>query len=473
MFEILKSMVKEEWRLHSSIFGSVMFGLFPVLIAAFTFGFSVFIPLFEAVISLRDMYMLLHYCSLLVGVSIGAFAMFGREVMNRRFGQASMVAYSSRTLPVSERRIMLNVVANDIIFYFLLYIIPFFVGFSGAAMVTSAVPAFSLLLLATITMSFLIGMSVVFFMSTIYVHSGRFFVSLMVVGGAAMVLGGNLMFGLDLLHALPSLEFFYSGSLDSLFHSLLLIIAPSVLSLAFLRIEAPQRARHVQNSLDGLSRKLGRLFDDPHLVSKDFLDLQRSEGGIGKIFFSFIFPLILIWAMLFILSGLFYVSQAVIFLAFSVLVGALSSSIYNWLTEFDVFSSYAFLPVRVSDVIRGKLKGYLILDCGSIAVIAAAAGLTGQICYLPLGLFTFAIISAYSVSVTVYLAGLSPNVLIYSAKTFLGYSAAIVPCLVLAIITSLVNPVLLLIAMPPFLPLSFLLMRKSYPKWDSRDQPFF
>jgi hypothetical protein len=473
MFEILKSMVKEEWRVHSSIFGSGMFAMFPVLIALFTFGFSFFMPMFETIISIKNIYTLIHYAGLLFGVSIGAFALFGREAMNRRFGQASMVAYSSRTLPVSERRIMLNVVANDVIFYFMLYIIPFFVGFSFAGLFTPAVLAFSPLLLATITLSFLVGMSVVFFLSTVYVHSGRFFVALMVVGGAFLLLLGNLVLNIDLVSALPPLEFFNSGSLAPLIYTILLIIVPTALSMAFLRIEIPSSVRHVRNSLVRLSGLFGRLFDDSHFLAKDWLDLQRSEGGIGKIFFSFIFPLVLIWAMLYIFSGLFSISLAAIFLAFSVLVGALSSSIYNWLTEYDIFSSYAFLPVRVSDVIKGKLKGYLILDLMSVAIIAGAAALTGQLAYLPLGLFTFAIISAYSVSVTVFLAGLSPNVLIYSAKTFLSYTILIVPCLVLAIISSLINPVLIFIALPPFILFAYILLKKSSRKWDSKEQPTF
>ena len=145
MLEILKSMVREEWRIHASMFGGSMFVLFPVLIAAFTFGFSLFIPMFESIIPLRDMYMLLHYIALLFGVSVGGFGLIGREMMNRRFGQASMVAYSSRTLPVSERRIFMNLVANDTVFYFLLYIIPFFFGLSSAALFTGAMPAFSLI----------------------------------------------------------------------------------------------------------------------------------------------------------------------------------------------------------------------------------------------------------------------------------------------------------------------------------------
>ncbi|WP_269850358.1 hypothetical protein [Methanosarcina horonobensis] len=37
MFDVLKSMIKEEWRMHSSLFGHSGFALFPVFIFSFTF----------------------------------------------------------------------------------------------------------------------------------------------------------------------------------------------------------------------------------------------------------------------------------------------------------------------------------------------------------------------------------------------------------------------------------------------------
>lgn len=35
-----------------------------------------------------------------------------------------------------------------------------------------------------------------------------------------------------------------------------------------------------------------------HFVAKDLLDLKRSEGGFGKLIFSFLLPAILIWMLL-------------------------------------------------------------------------------------------------------------------------------------------------------------------------------
>ena len=473
MLEILKSMVREEWRIHASMFGGSMFVLFPVLIAAFTFGFSLFIPMFETVIPLRDMYMLLHYLALLFGVSVGGFGLIGREMMNRRFGQASMVAYSSRTLPVSERRIFMNLVANDTAFYFLLYMIPFFFGLSSAALFTGAMPAFSLLLLSTIAMSFIIGMSAMFLLSTLYAHFGKAFIMLLLIAMAAAIPAGKFLLNLDIVRSFPPLAFFYGGSAEALMYSIFLMIVPGGLSLLGLKIEFPESKRRVKNGFDGLSASLGRVFSSPHFVAKDMLDMHRSEGGIGKIVFSFIFPLVLIWAMLYIFSGMFHFPPATMFLIFSVLVGALSSSIYNWLTEFDIFSSYSFLPVKVSDLIKGKLKGFAALNITSVAIIIAAALLMGQVPGLVYALPLFAVISAYTVSSTIFIAGLSPNIVIYSGKVFLQYLASIAPVMVLSILGCIMSPPALFFLLLAFAMFAGVFLRKAYAKWDEKEQPMF
>ncbi|MFZ2500103.1 hypothetical protein [Methanosarcina sp.] len=47
MFDIFKSMIKEEWRMHSNLFGSGGFALFPVFIFLFTFFVSLVLPVFR------------------------------------------------------------------------------------------------------------------------------------------------------------------------------------------------------------------------------------------------------------------------------------------------------------------------------------------------------------------------------------------------------------------------------------------
>ncbi|WP_269850357.1 hypothetical protein [Methanosarcina horonobensis] len=158
--------------------------------------------------------------------------------MNRRFGQASLIAYSSRVLPVSERFIFANFLGKDILYYFVLYIMPFVSGF---ALAVKFVPAgnFSasstiLTLLLTLSLSFMIGLSAVFFLSTVYAHSGK--ISLFCLFAASFLLlhvSGNLNH--YTLYSLPSLSFFLSPSENQLLLSGVLILVPSALSLVFLK----------------------------------------------------------------------------------------------------------------------------------------------------------------------------------------------------------------------------------------------
>src|SRR3989338_3719378 len=121
MFEILMSMIKEEWRIHSTIFSGMKFFLFPFVISLFVFLVSLLFSIFSSIITFNQIALLIHYLFVLFGLSVGAFGLLGREIMNRRFEQASIIAYSSRTLPLSEKRILLNFFIKDIIYYFLLW----------------------------------------------------------------------------------------------------------------------------------------------------------------------------------------------------------------------------------------------------------------------------------------------------------------------------------------------------------------
>ena len=106
-----------------------------------------------------------HYLFILFGVTIGTFGFAGKEIMNRRFGQASLVAYSSRSLPVSERTIFLNFLIKDVIYYVILWIVPIIFGLILASLFIPVNTTSMLLVCATLILSFLIGLSVVFFLS--------------------------------------------------------------------------------------------------------------------------------------------------------------------------------------------------------------------------------------------------------------------------------------------------------------------
>jgi hypothetical protein len=464
MLEILTSMIKEEWRIHSKLFGGAMFALFPVILAVMVFFGSLTIPILNFIIPTSQLMIVMQYVFVLFGLSVGSFGLFGREVMNRRFGHASMLAYSSRTLPISERRILANFLVKDILYYFVLWILPFAVGFAFASPFISVNFFYSLSLLLIITLSFLVGLSVAFILSTLYAHSIKLLLVFMTMATAT---GLILMsyFGVSL----SSIVFSYIPSARQIALSLLLIIVPSSISLMFPKVDYPQKKRLYKNSLNRLSR-LFWFSRYPTFISKDFLDFNRSEGGIGKIILSFLLPLSIIWVLIFVF--LKFIPFLNLFIVFSIFLGIISSSFYNWFTEYDAFNFYAFLPIKVSTVMKSKVASYAIINTVSLAVLLVVTLLMNQTSYLLPALCSFLSVSAYTLSITVYLAGLSPNIMLYNAKIFLQYLLLISPILLVMVFLSLLNP-LYLVATTALIPISYKIIRKSYDKWDNLEQPTF
>jgi len=468
MFEILKSMMKEEWRSHSTMFGSLMFFLFPVVISIFAFIGTLFLPVLENMLATDQIAILVHYLFVLFGLSVGAFGLFGREVMNRRFGQASMIAYSSRTLPISEREIFLNFFIKDVTYYFLLWILPFVIGFAAASPFISINLSYSGILLTTLTLSFLIGLSISFFFSTIYVHSFKLLVSILLLAVFLEILASNFFY-INLLESLPTLSFFFVPSIKKIILSLSIILTLSSFSIIFMKVDYPEKKRRFKNSLGTLANKL-RFSKYSFFIVKDFLDLKRSEGGVGKIIFSFLFPLAILWLLLSVFLKILPFSDFTVI--FAVFLGVISSSMYNWLTEFDLFTAYSFLPVKVSTVIKSKLSSYVLINSISLIILILVTLTGGNFYYFLPAVLSFLAVSSYSLAVTVYLTGLYPSILLYNAKIFLLYFLLMSPILLALIFLSLFNPFYLFVSPLLAFP-SFYLFKKSFTKWDSWNQPSF
>ncbi|VVB74465.1 Uncharacterised protein [Candidatus Tiddalikarchaeum anstoanum] len=460
MFELLKSMIKEEWRIHTTIFGGVMFALFPLLIATYSFLGCLFYPLFLTILPVKQLILIVHYLFVFFGLSIGGFGLLGREFMNRRFGQASLLAYSSRTLPVSEKFIFLNFFIKDVLYYFALWILPFIIGFAFAIPVLNISFIYALTALISVTLSFLLGLSFMFLISTLYAHIGKIILllGLLLIIGLAIIIDYNV----SVLEILPSFSFVMSPSITPLITSIIIILALCSVSLFYLKVDYPTEQRFYNNAF-----KMKLPFKSPFLL-KDFLDLDRSEGGLAKVLFSFLFPLLIVWVILFVF--LKFVPIGNFLLIFSIFLGLVSSTIYNWVTEFDTFSSYSFLPIKASTVIKNKIKSYILLNSVSAIIFVIILLWTGSFSYALPALFAAISISAYSLAVTIYLGGLYPNILLYNARILFAYILSIMPILSLACTVSLLWPNYLLLS-PLLIPLALGILWLSYKKWDSVEQP--
>ncbi|NYT17123.1 MAG: hypothetical protein GKC06_03830 [Methanomicrobiales archaeon] len=468
MRELFWAMMKEEWRLHATMFGSISFALFPVLIGAITFMGSLMLPLIGDIIPGQTLSFLVHAQFLLLGVMVGGFGLLGQEVMNRRFGQASLLAYSSRTLPLSDRTIFAVFVVKDTVYYVILWVLPVIAGITLAAPWSGLSLPFIGTLALTLTLSFLTGLAAVFLLSTLYARS------MLLLAG---VLAGGVLLSTLLLAAttfdpvlfFPPYALSRSFTLPLLLYSLTVIAVPFALAILFMTTEFPGREKHIPDRFSPLAGRLRRLHSGP-MVAKDLLDLRRSGGLIGQTLFSFALPLALIWVTLVVLARV--LPDARLLITFAGVAGIIGATIYTWVTEFDAIASYTFLPLGTRDLIRSKVTTFLLLQPLTLLAVLAGAIASGEYGSLLPAVVLALSVSVYAASVMVWLTGLWPAVMVYDVRVLAASMILIGPVL-LGLIGLASISVLYAFGSALLLVPAYLLLRWSYRRWETWEKAFY
>ncbi len=176
-------------------------------------------------------------------------------------------------------------------------------------------------------------------------------------------------------------------------------------------------------------------FLDP-VSRKSVIDVFRSSGGLFKIFFSLGVLTFFYWVMVlnFPLAAIFLENPL---LSFSVIIGLLNLSIYNWLNRFDSIETYSYLPLDVLSIAYSKETSYLALalPLSYILVLVSYIIHPGNI-YL--SLLTVTSTTMYGMAVAVRVLGLSPNERLFQADIFLKYltgvGSLLVPLLYMSVI---------------------------------------
>ena len=468
MFELFTNMVKEEWRVHSTMFGSLSFALFPVMIFGIAFMGSFLIPLMQTTLPSGNLALIVHASYLMLGIMVGGFGLLGNEVMNRRFGQASLLAYSARSLPLSEKFIFSNFVIKDTVYYFFLWVLPFGFGYILASPFIGVPLADALLLLLTLTLSFLFGLCSVFFLSAVYARSHLVLWLVLLAIGVA-VGGLAAMTGTNPVLFFPPLLLYSAFTWTNFLFSCALLVVLFGVAIVLFNPESVGSEKMYKDSFAPLTRQFSFL-PNPPLAAKDSLDLYRSGSLVGQTIFSFLLPLAVIWFFLSLL-GPFFPPHGLLFVV-AVTTGVIASTMYTWVTMFDTFGPYACLPVAVSTLIASKLTTFAILQVIPAVFIAAVALLSGEAAYLVPAVVLGISVSFYAVGVMAWLCGLSPNVLVYDVKVLFVY--LILVGIVLAIFTAaaFANPYFALFAVILAIP-TWLLVRKAKVRWDAVDPAGF
>lgn len=141
---MIRRMLKEEWRMHSELFGSKYFGAFPFVLAMLSALVTV-LSLRSPSITVETISRAVPAVAGFLGISVGLTGFSDRDAFKNVLGKTNYLVYSSRTLPISSKRLLTEFVIKDFVYYLGIFIAPSYVGASiGAGTLSLAVLGSSL-----------------------------------------------------------------------------------------------------------------------------------------------------------------------------------------------------------------------------------------------------------------------------------------------------------------------------------------
>ena len=427
---MLRLMLREEFRVHTSYSGRLAFLAFPIIITVFSLAIAVTSERLFTYTPFSDAILLLHASVFLYGLSVGAFGFLGRQYLERTNGTRNYLVAMPGILPMRLRKTFLGMYVRDAIFYIALLLAPATIGLILSIPLTHFRITSIGVLFGTGLLSFLLGMSLSFFVSTVYMRNQMAFV--ICVGGiTALFAAAGTTRTIPLSWILPGLAAHEHlspfpidlGAAAQPIVSGLGVIVALVAGAVFLVPEQFEpRATAVREELPRLVARLRRLRGYAPLLSKEFVDLQRS-GTYAKMFFSFVTPLLFLsFTAWFVRYGL-QVPVGFNTVFYAGMVGFFGVILYNWLNNVDATDYLATLPVSVPQVIRAKLISFLLLTTWvGVGFVGIIAWLNSDTRLLWIAIPIVLVTSVYIVVVTAYLTGLRTNSFLFDPGVLARFS---------------------------------------------------
>ncbi|WP_235019768.1 hypothetical protein [Natrialba sp. INN-245] len=479
---LFTTLAREEWRLHTRLFGGWRFGLFPVVVAGFAVAASV--ALTETGTAAGTVARWGHVLALGFGLYSGTAAFAGSDMLENVFGRLSLVLSTATTLPLSRTRLLAIFLLKDGMFYAAVILLPMAMGavplargadspvVSGPLAVGSesalvAVPVAVLGYWLSLSLVFAFGMAVTV---ALVAARSRGVPIRLVLAGIGVVAAGAWVAGVGghvgrFLVPTAALE------------ALAVAVTTIAVSTAALWAYDPTYARPTRTASD----RFARLHDvlpvgNEALVAKTLLDLSRSSGGVWKPFVSAGILLALVAALVGVVAAITGIEPAPgIF--FGGVLGLSAFTTYNWLTEFDSLESYLVYPVSVEAVFRAKRTAFVLVAVPTVGVpyLAAVVWFEATLLDAVVGAALLGGYALYYYGLTVYLAGFSPNEFLFDAVRFATFTAgvavALVPTLVAGFVVVPPSPTVagvLVIAGLGFAGVGVALSSRAGPRWERR-----
>ncbi|MBZ6494019.1 hypothetical protein [Natrinema longum] len=465
--QLLAVLFREEWRLHTQLFGGWRFALFPFVIALLTVSATV--ALVETGTAPATVVGGLHVLAVGFGLYSGTAGFAGSDMLENVFGELSLLLSSSTTLPLSRRRLLGVFLLKDGLFYGVAFVLPMALGSVAVDGVSATTPLSILLFWLSLCLVFAAGMAVTVAVIAVRTRGVPSWAIGLVLGLA--VVGGWTTGGLG---ALRSVLVPIGGSVLPAGG---LAVATLLVATGSLAIYDPTYGRPSRTATDRFARLSSALpIDDAPLVTKSLLDLARSSGGVWKPFVSASILLALVAALVGVVDSITGIEPAPgIF--FGGVLGLSAFTTYNWLTQFDSLEAYLVYPVSVEDVFRAKRIAFVLVGAPTVALpyLAAVRWFDATLVDAAVGAVLLAGYALYYYGLTVYIAGFDPNEFLFDAVRFttftVGVAVALVPTLVAGFVV-----------VPPSLELAvglglagiglgivgLVLSSRAGPRWDAR-----
>lgn len=465
---LFRQLLREEWRMHATLFGARRFAAFPVFVTLLVSA-GVWLLSFTS-IGLGAILGGIHALVLFFGLQTGTVAFLGRDAMHNRLGEVTLLVFSARTLPISQRRVLSLFLIKDLVYYAVIFLLPITIAFVPSV-VRGTIPFATLpVLWASLVATFMLGIGATFVLVGLKTRGrvGRVF-AFGVIGSVALAWWQGVP-----VPAYTPWALYESPSLASAVRGLAPIPLLVVIGFGIYDPSQTAAARTVPERFDGLRRRIPG--DDRGLVAKNLLDVHRSSGGFFKVAFSggilFAVSAFLVELITPIVGG-----QPSTGVSFGALLGLSAFTTYNWLTQFDSRDDYFRLPLSFEEVLAAKGRAFLVLSLptglGFLALAVALFG--GRPLDVLTGVALLGGLQAYLFGLTVYLTGFSPNEFLFDTVLFAGFSFAVavpvVPVLVVgfAVVPTPGRLLAALVVWSVLLAVAGLLLyRRAAPKWATK-----
>lgn len=466
---IFAAMLREEWRLHSRLFSGQRFAAFPLLVALLVGAATQLLVVTGTALDtvLAGSFAL----AFAFGLHTGSIGLVSRDAVRDLLGDTTLLVFSARTLPISQRRLVAVFVVKDAVYYALLFLLPISVGLlpvvrtlRGISTLGGGVVALASLWL-TLWVTFLIGIGVTLAALGL---ANKGVPRVVLVGALALASVGAWLSPVAVVPLSP-----YGLFLDPSVAGLGVVVAVTAAVYLVAAATFDVTTRQSSRTAEATFRRWNARVRDP-VATKTLLDVHRSAGGFGKVLFS-AGILAGVTAALIDLAGQITGVTPSVGVSFGAVLGLTGFTTYNWLAQVDDVDAYLRHPLAVTDVFRAKFRAFLLLG-PAVAVlfyVAALAWLGGRLLEGAVGAVLLVGVACYIFGVTVYLTGLSPNEFLFDTALFGVFGVAmmvpLVPILVVAFALSPIPAALLAGLGVGGVGLGLVgvgLYRRALPKWE-------